>query len=147
MAPGTKSRRHRMHTQTMLFTATALIEVGAGLPLLGLPALAISLLLGVRDPSPEALIVSRVCGAALLAIGVACWFARGDGGSRSQHGLLWAMLIYNGGVCIVLAFAGSALQVAGVALWPGVGLHAVMTSWCALNLRASATRRSRAPGS
>jgi hypothetical protein len=130
-----------MRTQKMLFTAAALIEVGAGLSLVGLPALAIWLLLGVRDPSPEALIVSRVCGVGLLAIGVACWLARGDGGSRSQHGLLWAMLIYNLGVCIVLAFAGLELQMAGAALWPAVGLHAVMTSWCALNLRASAVRR------
>jgi hypothetical protein len=122
----------------MLFTAAALIEVGAGLALLGLPALGIWLLLGVRDPSPEALVVSRVCGAGLLAIGVACWLARDDHGSRSQHGLLWAMLIYNVGACTVLAFAGLVLKMAGVALWPGVGLHAVMTIWCVLNLRASA---------
>ena len=136
-----------MRTQKMLFTAAALIEVGAGLSLVGLPAVAIWLLLGVGGPSPEALIVSRVCGAGLLAIGVACWLARGDGGSRSQHGLLWAMLIYNVGVSIVLAFAGLKLQMAGDALWPGVGLHAVMTSWCALNLRASAARRPWALGS
>ena len=124
-----------MRTQRMLFTAAALIEVGAGLSLLGLPALGIWLLLGVRDPSPEALIVSRVCGAGLLAIGVACWIARDDRGSRSQHGLLWAILIYNVGVCLVLAFAGLVLKMTGVALWPVVGLHAVMTIWCALNLR------------
>jgi len=122
----------------MLFTATALIEIGAGLSLVILPALAIWLLLGVREPSPEALIVSRVCGAGLLAIGVACWLARHDHGSRSQHGLLWAILVYNVGACAVLAFAGSMLSMAGGALWPGVGLHAVMTIWCALNLRASA---------
>lgn len=127
-----------MRTPGMLFTATALIEVGAGLSLLGLPALDIWLLLGVRDPSPEALIVSRVCGAGLLAIGVACWLARDDRGSRSQHGLLWAMLVYNVGVCTVLVFAGLVSQMAGVALWPVVGLHAVMATWCALNLRASA---------
>jgi hypothetical protein len=127
-----------MRSQGMLFTATALIEVGAGLSLVSLPTLAIWLLLGVREPSPEALIVGRVGGAGLLAIGVACWLARGDRGSRSQHGLLWAMLVYNVGACTVLAFAGSMLPMAGVALWPGVGLHAVMTIWCALNLRASA---------
>jgi hypothetical protein len=47
------------------------------------------------------------------------------------------MLLYNVGACIALAFAGWELQMAGAALWPGVGLHAVITSWCALNLRAS----------
>ena len=127
-----------MRSQGMLFTATALIEVGAGLSLVSLPALAIWHLLGVREPSPESLIVSRVCGAGLLAIGVACWLARDDRGSRSQHGLLWGMLVYNVGACTVLAFAGSMLSVVGGALWPGVALHAVMTIWCALNLRASA---------
>ena len=126
-----------MRSQGMLFKAAALIEAGAGLSLVGLPALAIWLLLGVRQPSPEALVVSRVCGAGLLALGVAFWLARDDRGSRSQHGLLWAMLIYNVVACIVLAFAGWELQMAGVGLWPGVGLHAVITVWCALNLRAS----------
>ena len=56
-----------MRARAMLFTAMALIEVGAGLSLLGLPALGISLLLGVEDPALEALIVGRVCGAGLLA--------------------------------------------------------------------------------
>jgi hypothetical protein len=126
-----------MRSQRILFLATALIEVGAGLALVVLPALVIGLLLGVREPSPEALAVGRLGGAGLLAIGLACWLARDDRGSRSQHGLLWAMLVYNVGACGVLGFAGSMLSMAGVALWPGVGLHAFMTIWCALDLRAS----------
>jgi hypothetical protein len=130
-----------MRTQRLLLSAAALIEGGAGLSLLGRPALVVRFLLGARDPSPEALVVSRVCGAGLLAFGVACWLARVDNGSRSQYGLLWGMLIYNIGACIVLAFAGFELQMAGAALWPAVGLHAVMASWCGLNLRAVAARR------
>jgi hypothetical protein len=114
-----------------LLTATALIEVGAGLSLLGLPALGIWLLLGVQAPSPEALVVSRVFGAGLLAIGLACWLARDDRGSRSQHGLLWGLLVYNVGMCSVLVFAGWVSQMSGVALWPVVGLHAVMDLVCA----------------
>jgi hypothetical protein len=129
-----------MRSQGKLFIATAIIEVGAGLSLVSLPALAIGLLLGVREPSPEALIVGRVGGAALLAIGVACWLARDDRGGRSQHGLLWGMLIYNVGACAVLTFAGSMLRMAGVALWPGVVLHAAMAIWCAVNLRTSAAQ-------
>jgi len=125
-----------MRTQQKLFTASALIEAAAGLPLVSLPALAIWLLLGVREPSPEALIVSRIGGAALLAIAVACWLGRVDGGSPSQHGLLWALLLYNVGAFAVLAYSGSMLRMAGVALWPAVGLHAVMAIWCGLNLRA-----------
>jgi hypothetical protein len=120
-----------VQTQGTLFMATALIEVGAGLSLVSVPALVIWLLLGVREPSPEALVVGRVGGAGLLAIGVACWLARDDRGSRSQHSLLWAVLVYNVGACAVLAFAGSKLALAGVALWPAVGLHAAITIWCA----------------
>jgi len=126
-----------MRSHRSLFTATALIEAGAGLSLLISPAFATWLLLGVRTPSPEALVVGRVAGAALLAIGVACWFARDDRGGRAQHGLLWAVLLYNIGACAVLAFAGSMLSAAGVALWPGVCLHAGMAVWCALNIRLS----------
>jgi len=125
-----------MRSQQKLFTASALLEVAAGLPMVSLPALAIWLLLGVREPSPEALIASRIGGASLLAIAVACWLGRVDGGSSSQHGLLWALLLYNVGAFAVLAVSGFMLRMAGVALWPAVGLHAVMTIWCALNLRA-----------
>src|SRR6476619_6129812 len=89
-----------MRSQEKLFTASVLIEVAAGLPMVSLPALALWLLLGVREPSPEALIASRLGGAGLLAI------------------------------------SGSMLRMAGVALWPAVALHAVMTIWCALKLRA-----------
>jgi hypothetical protein len=139
VAPGGLSVEDiRMRSQGKLFMATALLEVGAGLSLVSFPALAIWLVLGVLEPSTEALIVGRVGGAGLLAIGVACWLARDDQGSRSQHGLLWAMLIYNVGACTVLAFAGWMSSMAGVALWPGVGLHGIMTIWCALNLPASA---------
>jgi hypothetical protein len=38
----------------------------------------------------------------------------------------------------VLAVAGLMFQMVGVALWPGVALHAVMTIWCAANLRSPA---------
>jgi len=126
-----------MRSQEKLFIATALIEFGAGLSLVCLPALAIWFLLGVREPSPEALIVGRIGGSGLLAIGVACWLSRDDHGSRSQQGLLWGVLIYNFGACVVLAIAGSMMRMSGVALWPAVVLHAAMMIWCAVNIRAS----------
>jgi hypothetical protein len=134
-----------MRSQRKLFTASALAEAGAGLPLVTLPALAIWLLLGVREPSPEALIAGRIAGAGLLSIAVACWLGRDDRGSSSQRGLLWALLVYNVGAVTVLASSGATSRVAGVALWPAVGLHAVMAIWCALNLRPSYARADPAP--
>jgi hypothetical protein len=129
-----------MRSQGKLFITTALIEVGAGLSLMCLPVLAIWLLFGIGEPSSEALIVGRLGGAGLLAIGVACWLARDDFGSRAQHGLLWGMLTYNIGACSVLAIAGSMMQMSGVALWPEVLLHAALTFWCAVNLRAAGSK-------
>ena len=124
-----------MRSRKKLFIATAIIEVGAGLSLVSVPAVAMWLLLGVREPSLEALIMGRIGGAGLLAIGVACWLARGDRGSLAQHGLSWGMLIYNVGACAMLAYVGSMLPTIGFVLWPGVILHAVMMTWCAVNLR------------
>lgn len=128
-----------MRSQIRLFIATALIEAGVGVLLLSLPALVIRLLLGVVEPSPEALVVGHVCGAALLAIGVACWLARDDCGSRSQHGLVWGMLTYNVGACGVLGFTGTMTPLCGVLLWPAVALHAALAVWCLACLRASAS--------
>lgn len=70
-----------------LQTATAAIEVGAGLALLGLPSATAELLVGATLETPGALTVARLGGAGLLAFGVACWSARGDENSRACAGL------------------------------------------------------------
>ena len=61
-----------------LLIVTAAFEVGTGLLLLLLPAVPLMLLLGIALPGAEVALVSRVAGAALLAIGVSCWLARTD---------------------------------------------------------------------
>jgi hypothetical protein len=132
-----------MRSHGSLFVVTALLEGGAGLAVLGSPVLATWLLLGVRTPSSEALLLGRIGGAGLLAIGVVCWFARDDRGSPAGNGLLRGLLVYNAGACAALVLAGSASSVVGVALWPGVGLHIVMSIWCALSLRASMAARNK----
>jgi hypothetical protein len=119
-----------MRSTTYLFTVTALVEVVAGLALLAVPSVAISLLLGVGHASPDALAIGRLGGAGLLAIGVACWIAHRDTGSPSQRGLVFGALVYNVGAVAVLAYAGSILAMAGALLWPAVVLHAGLTAWC-----------------
>jgi len=120
----------------MFFVATTLIEVGAALGLIAVPGLSLWVLLGLESPGSETLVVGRITGAALLALGLASWFAREDRGSRSQHGLLWGLLLYNSAACLMLAWAGAMLQMSGLALWPVVVLHVGMTAWCAVTLRA-----------
>jgi hypothetical protein len=112
-----------------LLMVTALGECGTGLALLGLPAVVFRLLLGVDSPAPEALLVGRVAGGALLAIGVSCWLDRND--RQPAPGLLTGVLIYDVVAAVLLAHAGSVLDMAGVALWPAVALHGALALWSA----------------
>jgi hypothetical protein len=113
-----------------LHTATAVIELAAGLALLCFPSATVALLVGAPLEGAPALTAARVGGAGLLALGVACWLARGDTDSHAARGLIAAMSLYNVAAVVVLAFAGIGFGLHGVALWPAVILHAVMTVWC-----------------
>jgi hypothetical protein len=117
-----------------LLIVTALIEVGTGLVLLVAPAVAFLLLLGITSPAPEAVVVGRVAGGALLAIGVACWLARNDGRRPAQVGVLSGVVIYDVAAAALLAHAGSSLSMAGIALWPAVVLHGALAVWCGVCL-------------
>ena len=118
-----------------LLKLTAIIEASTGLGLLAVPSVVVRLLLGSPLGTSAAVMLARVAGAALLALGVACWLARDDTQSRATIGLIVAMLMYNLIATAVLAFAGIGLGLHGVALWPAVILHAAMAIWCVTSLR------------
>ena len=118
-----------MHRASLLIV-TALVESITGLLLLLVPALPVALLLGASSPAPETLLVSRIAGAALPAIGVGCWMARNDHGRAAQLGLLVGVLIYDLAAAALLAYGGLILNMYGVALWPAVILHAALAVWC-----------------
>jgi hypothetical protein len=120
-----------------LHTATAVIELGAGLALLCFPSATVMLLVGAPLKAAPALTVARVGGAGLLALGVACWLARDDTQSPAARGLVTAMLLYNAAAVAVLGFAGIGFGLHGLALWPAVVLHALMALWCLAWLRHS----------
>jgi hypothetical protein len=119
-----------------LLIVTALIEAATGLALLLSPSLPVSLLLGSSLDAPAALTVGRVAGAALLALGVACWLARDDVESHAAQGLVAAMLLYNIAAVLLLASAGIGSGLRGVELWPAVVLHAALAIWCIACLRS-----------
>jgi hypothetical protein len=121
----------------LLLRLTAFIEAATGLGLIALPALVVRLLLGSALDTSAAVTLGRVAGAGLLALGVACWLVRDDTQSRAARGLVVAMLLYNVAAAAILAYAGFGLRLQGVALWPAVVVHAVMTVWCAASLRRS----------
>ena len=114
----------------ILHLVTALIEVGAGLALLGFPSEAVKLLLGSPLDSAAASALGRVAGAALFALGIACGLASGDTQNRAARGLVAAMTFYNLAAVAVFLFAGLGAKLAGVALWPAIILHAAMAVWC-----------------
>ena len=124
-----------------LLIVTAVIEAATGLALLLSPPLVATLLLGAALDAPAALAVSRVAGAALLALGVACWLARNDALSGAVRGVIAAMLLYNAGAVSVLVYAGLGLRLSGIGLWPAALLHAALAVWCIACLRAKRVKQ------
>ncbi len=117
-----------------LLIVTAVIELGAGVALLALPSAMATLLLGTPLTEPAALSVGRVGGAALLSLSVACGLASSDAQTGAARGLIAAVLLYNVAVAVILGAAGIGSRPVGVALWPTVIVHAVMTAWCVARL-------------
>ena len=112
-----------------LLVITAVIEAGTGVGLLAAPPVIARLLLGATLDTPAAVTVARVAGAALLALGMACWLARDDG-----RALIVAMLFYNVAAIAILAYAAAGLAVSGIGLWPAIILHAALTMWSIISL-------------
>jgi hypothetical protein len=102
---------------------TAVCEAATGVALLVVPSLVGQLLFGI-ELTGISMIVARVTGIALIALGVACW----------PGPPLVGMLIYSAAVTLYLAYVGFASAVTGILLWPVVILHVVLT---ALLTRAS----------
>ena len=113
-----------------LLAITAAIEAGTGIGLLVLPSAVAQVLLGGTLDTPVALMVARVAGAALLALGIACWLARDNG-----RALVVAMLFYNVASVAMFAYAAVGLDLSGIGLWPAIGLHTALTGWCVVALK------------
>jgi hypothetical protein len=87
-----------------LLSIGAVLEIMAGLGLLITPSLLVSLLLG----SPLAvtgLVLSRLAGGGLLALGIACGYARATPMSRVSLGVAAGLLTYNIVACVTLVLA------------------------------------------
>jgi hypothetical protein len=113
-----------------LLVITAVLEAGTGLGLLVVPAWIAQVLLGATLNAPVAVTVARVAGAALLALGVACWLARDDG-----RALVIAMFFYNVIAVAVLVYAAIGFSLSGIGLWPAIGLHTALAAWCGAALK------------
>ena len=87
--------------------------------------------------------LARVAGAALLALGVACWRSSGDTDGLARHGVVAAMLFYNFAAGAVLADAGLRSDLSGAGLWPAVLLHGALGVWCLACLQRAFQRERK----
>jgi hypothetical protein len=108
----------------------AVAEAGLGLVLLVYPPIVVRLLLGA-DIAGAGIVVSRVAGIALIALGVTCW----------PGPPLIGMLTYSAAVTLYLAYVGFVGGLSGILLWPAVVLHVILTVLLARALaRGEATK-------
>lgn len=99
-----------------LLLLTGLAEAATGMALMVAPTLVGRLLLGT-ELAGVAVVVARVAGIALLALGVGCWPGPAALG----------MLTYNALATVYFVYLALGHEWVGPLLWPAVGLHAVLT--------------------
>jgi hypothetical protein len=117
------------NSRKLFLLATACAEAATGACLIVAPAVLLSLLLGVENVASVAILLARLAGAALLAIGIASWMAKADTPNPAQFGLLAGILFYNAAAALLLAFAGAVSKMQGILLWPVVAFHVLMAIW------------------
>jgi hypothetical protein len=104
-----------------LLAVTAVGEAFTGLALLIYPSLVVRLLFGV-EIAGAGVLMSRIAGIALIALGSACW-PRRDAGGRALQGMLSYSLL----ATLYLGYLGIGGEWVGWLLWPAVVVHAVVT--------------------
>jgi hypothetical protein len=128
MATNGEFQSGRLLNATPLLMATAMLEVGAAVGLLAAPAAVVRLLFGPDVELFPVVGVARLTGAALLALGAACWWGRQL--PRAARALVGGALVYNAAVVILLITG--ALGALGPLLGAVVALHGGLTIWCLL---------------
>jgi hypothetical protein len=102
-----------------LLAMAAVSEAAAGLVLVVYPPIAVTLLFGA-EITGAGIIMSRLAGISLIALGIACW--PDNMPKRALH----AMLTYSTLAMFYLAYLG-VIGVVGILLWPAVAVHAVLS--------------------
>lgn len=106
-----------------ILTFAAVVEIGTGLVLLIDPAIVAKLLLGA-ELEGVGIVLGRCFGIALLALGLAAWPRKA--GVHENAPAFRAMSTYNVLLAGFLFYLGMAGLYAGLLLWPGFALHAVV---------------------
>lgn len=105
----------------LLLTLAGGLEILAGVLTLISPATAVTMLLGVPVDS-VASVLTRLFGAGVFALGLACLKARDDVGSTAGLAVSVGMTSYNVLAAVVLMWAAAGLGLGGLLLWAaGIG--------------------------
>jgi hypothetical protein len=107
-----------------LLALTTTFEAATGLILLVYPPVVVRLLFGA-EMTGVGIVVSRIAGISLIALGLACWPGRDAGNSAARA--LRAMLCYNLFATLYLAYLGLGGEWVGSLLWLAVAIHALWT--------------------
>ncbi len=107
---------------SILFNASAIVEISTGLAMLFAPLFVIGLLLG-EGLGPTGVAVARVLGIGLLSVGVAGWESSGQDTRFAPRA---GLCIYNVGAAIVFVVLGTTGGISGILLWPVAALHALI---------------------
>lgn len=134
---------HGKPTTALFLRVAACAEAPTGLLLLTAPTWMASVLLGAAPDSAVGVLLARLAGAALLALGIACWTGSRDAQSWATAGLMQALLVYNLAAAGLLTGARFVSGLPGMGLLPVAGLHAGLAVWCVVCIRE--TRRPCRP--
>jgi hypothetical protein len=110
-----------MWTTRRLVGIAAAVEAAAGGALIADPSLVVRLLLDTRL-SGGGVAIGRVCGFALLSLGLACW----PNAAVVTAPAASALFTYNLLTALYLEYLGAGGSFAGYLLWPACVLHALM---------------------
>ncbi len=117
-------------------TIAATIEAATGAALIADPSLVVRLLIGA-GLSDGGVPVGRVCGFALLSLGLACWPSRTVVTARVAA----ALLTYNLLTALYLGYLAVVAGFSGYLLWPACVLHAVLALLLARSVYEDVRRR------
>jgi hypothetical protein len=106
--------------KSRLLAIAALGEAATGLVLVIYPSIVIKLLFGA-NVAGAGVVMSRISGIVLIALGIACWPCAPT--SRALAG----MLTYSSLAMLYLCYLGISGGFTGILLWPAVVLHALLT--------------------
>ncbi len=121
----------------LLISITALFEALTGLALIALPTVVVPLLLGPDLTESSGILISRIAGAALISIAIACWLSRDN--AQASIVIVKALAVYNISAAGLLVYAGLVEHFSGIGLWPATVLHIGLLVWCVQLFRNNAS--------